>query len=534
MKRFFKALTQNLVLLTLVVAIVAAINMLSAKANKRWDLTEEKEYTLSAPMRKILSGLDDRITVTLYYSKELPPQIVPTKEHINDILEEVRAYASKLVVIEYADPNSNSDKERETNRLGITPMSISTLQHGKYEQVGIYLGMTIKYKDRQTVIPELIRANNVRGVQLIDLEYALALNLMRMTEKELPRIGLILPEDEEAESKYQALPEIIAQMGEPVVLNAKNKNIAGLNLKAIIVVEPHNIDTNLVMELENALIEGVNLVVFAGTMSVANDLTPTSFNTGLETWLDEKGINLSQELLLDVNQSGNAGFVINGTPRVQPYPFWVLCRAKDLDRTHPITAGIEDILMPWTNVLHFKAEEENARWKTTVLAASSQTSFLQKSDLLDVNPNYVDQMTQIPELANHPLSVLLEDTTNATSGRIFLTANFNAIQDRFLELAPPNIIFAQNLIEFSSLGNRLIGIRSRGKTNRPLDLFPKILDDHTETLAKIGLTPDNFRNILKWSHIIGIPLLAIVVGLVYLSICARQRHKLIAWLLKNC
>lgn len=532
MKQFFKALTQNLILLIFVVAIVAAANALSAKMNKRWDLTDEKEYTLSTPMKKILSGLEDRVTVTLYYSKELPPQVLPTKERINDILEEVRAHAAKPIVIEYADPNSNPDKERETNQLGITPMSIRTLEQGKYEQVNIYLGMTIKYKDRQTVIPELILANNVRGVQSIDLEYALSLNLLRMTEKELPRIGLILPEGEDEEPKYQALPQIVGQMGEPVVLNAQNKNIAGLDLKAIIIVEPRDMDPNLVIELENALVDGVNLILFAGTVNVTNDLTPTSFSMGLESWLAEKGVSIGSKLLLDVNQNGNAAFIVNGVPRLQSYPFWVLCGVKDLDRTHPITAGIEDVLMPWTNVINFK-EEEKERWKTTVLATSSQTSFLQESDLPDVNPDYLNQMTQTPELANYPLSALLEDTTNATSGRIFLTANFNAIQDRFLELAPANIIFAQNMIEFASLGDRLIGIRSRGKTARPLDVFPKISDDSIETFAQFGVTPENFRDILKWSHVVGIPLLAVLVGLAYLVLYARRRRKLIAWLLQN-
>lgn len=530
MKRFFKALSLNVSLLLLVAGVVAAVNLLSAKIGRRWDLTEEKEYTLSAPTRKILAGLEDRVTVTLYYSKELPPQILPAKERINDILEEVRAVAAKPIVIESADPNSNSDKERETNRLGITPMSIRTLQQGKYEQVNVYLGMTIKYKDKQAVIPELILANNVRGIQLINLEYALALNLLRLTETELPRIGFILPESEKEAPNYQALPQIVGQMGEPVLLNAENKNIAGLNLKTIIVVEPKNLDPELVLELENALASGVNLVVFAGTVSVANDLTPTSFSTGLEGWLAEKGVGVTTELLLDVNQNGNAAFVVNGIPRVQPYPFWVLCRAKDLDKTHPITSGIEDILMPWTNVIRIQ-DQENARWKPTVLAASSQTSFLQKTDLPDVNPDYVRQMTETPELANHPLSVILADTENATSGRVFLTSNFHSVQDRFLQLAAANVVFAQNMVEFASLGDRLIGIRSRGKTARPLEAFPQSLQDHAETLAKFGVTPENFRNLLKWGHIVGIPLFAVAMGVLYLTIRARRRKKLITWLL---
>ena len=56
----------------LIVIIVIIVNILSENYKFRLDLTEGKEYTLSNATRNILKNLDKPVTVTAYFSKEIP------------------------------------------------------------------------------------------------------------------------------------------------------------------------------------------------------------------------------------------------------------------------------------------------------------------------------------------------------------------------------------------------------------------------------------------------------------------------------
>lgn len=111
--------------------------------------------------------------------------------------------------------------------------------------------------------------------------------------------------------------------------------------------------------------------------------------------------------------------------------------------------------------------------------------------------------------ANRPAPAAPGDTTGmsaATTGpkltespetRILVVGNAQFATDTFLGQFPENSLFLQNAIDAMTLGDRLISIRSRGATDRPLKT-----------------TSDATRRTLKLIGILGAPLLVIAYGLV--------------------
>ena len=53
----------------LLVAILLVINLLSNEFHLRFDLTDEKQYTLSPATLDILKGLEEPVTVKAYFSR---------------------------------------------------------------------------------------------------------------------------------------------------------------------------------------------------------------------------------------------------------------------------------------------------------------------------------------------------------------------------------------------------------------------------------------------------------------------------------
>lgn len=80
-----------------VLGILIAINYIGARQHKRWDLTVNKQFSLSDQTRKVLAGLDAPLQV-LVFAKEADFQ------RYQDNLKEYE-YASKRIAAEYVDPD---------------------------------------------------------------------------------------------------------------------------------------------------------------------------------------------------------------------------------------------------------------------------------------------------------------------------------------------------------------------------------------------------------------------------------------------
>jgi ABC-type uncharacterized transport system involved in gliding motility auxiliary subunit len=96
----------------IVLGILAAINYLAERHNKRWDLTAAGQYTLSDQTKKVLQGLTKPVRVTVFARTE---DFDRFKSRLDDY-----QYLSKQLQIEYIDPEkrpSMAEKLQE-NALG--------------------------------------------------------------------------------------------------------------------------------------------------------------------------------------------------------------------------------------------------------------------------------------------------------------------------------------------------------------------------------------------------------------------------------
>jgi ABC-type uncharacterized transport system involved in gliding motility auxiliary subunit len=79
-------------------AIIVAVNYLSARQNKRWDLTANKQNSLSDQTVKVLQGLDSPAKFTVF---EKQTDMEPFRARLSEY-----AYNSKQVTVDYIDPDT--------------------------------------------------------------------------------------------------------------------------------------------------------------------------------------------------------------------------------------------------------------------------------------------------------------------------------------------------------------------------------------------------------------------------------------------
>jgi ABC-type uncharacterized transport system involved in gliding motility auxiliary subunit len=96
----------------IVLAILIAINYIGARQNKRWDLTADKQFSLSDQSQKTLASLDAPLEMVVF---DAEPQFPRYQEVLQPYI-----YASKQITAQYIDPDKNPTvaKQNQVQQYG--------------------------------------------------------------------------------------------------------------------------------------------------------------------------------------------------------------------------------------------------------------------------------------------------------------------------------------------------------------------------------------------------------------------------------
>src|SRR3989442_460005 len=129
----------------LLAVAVIVVNLL--RIGGRIDLTPGNSFTLSPATRQLLGTLPDLVTVRLFASAALPPEVAFLKRHVDGPLSHYRAAGhgkGKLII---ADPATDSAALREARSLGIPPVQFNVLGQSELQVKEGYLGIALRYGD---------------------------------------------------------------------------------------------------------------------------------------------------------------------------------------------------------------------------------------------------------------------------------------------------------------------------------------------------------------------------------------------------
>jgi ABC-type uncharacterized transport system involved in gliding motility auxiliary subunit len=101
-----------------VLAILAAINYLSSRYNKRWDLTAARQFSLSDQTKKVLHDLKEPVKVRVFARSD-------DFQRYRDRLDEY-TYQSKQISTEYIDPEK---KPGMAQQLGVTTLGTVVFEY---------------------------------------------------------------------------------------------------------------------------------------------------------------------------------------------------------------------------------------------------------------------------------------------------------------------------------------------------------------------------------------------------------------------
>lgn len=460
----------------LVVGILLLINLIASRFFFRFDYTADQRYTLSKATKNILKDLSEPVTISAYFSKDLPPNIEKVRQDFRDMLVEYSSASDGLIVYEFINPSESQESEMKAQQSGIQPIMINVRERDQMKQQRAYLGALVQMGDRKEVIP-FIQPGAA-------MEYALSTNIKKLSVKDKPRVALLQGHGEAALSSIPQLQQQLSILYNVESFEFSDSEGIPLHYKTVVIIAPKDTVPQLHFNhLDDFLNRGGRLLIALNT--VDGDLSTGMGNkvyTGFEDWLKQKGIEVESSFAIDANCSNvmvrqQQGFFMMNTP-VQ-FPF--LPNITNFTK-HPITEGLESVVLIFASPIRLSPKDTSI--VMLPLAVTSEKSGVQAP------PLYFDVMKQWTlsdfPLSSLPVAVLAEGNTPGTSGFkmvVFSDGNFavNGEGQNAQQLSPDNISLMANAIDWLSDDTGLIELRTKGVTSRPLD---PSLEDGTKTLLK--------------------------------------------------
>jgi ABC-2 type transport system permease protein len=212
------------------VAAAIVVNLLGSYIGGRLDLTPGKAYTLALTTKSLVANLDDFLTIKLFASSELPPQVALVKRDIDDLLRDLRSASNGNVRIVEFQPGADDAEARSTARaLGIPAVQFNVVGESRLQIQEGYMGLAIEYAGGTEILPFVRRTD--------DLEYQLATAIRGLTHgDERPVVGLLTSAQGQIQRPtFQALGQELSKTYDVRPLSLLGADVSAEEFDALIV-----------------------------------------------------------------------------------------------------------------------------------------------------------------------------------------------------------------------------------------------------------------------------------------------------------
>ena len=310
---------QKSALAFILIGILVVLNvLLIGVSGWRVDLTRDKAFTLAEATTETLEKLENPVTITAYFTDNLPAPFSDNARYARDLLAEMRAASGGQLSFEFLDPQSQEteedrEKKKEVKRdifgrtvrektsveteletLGIQPVEVRVFEEDEAKTMRAYMGLAVRYGEDKEAVPV------IQDVSM--LEYDLTSIIRRLVRQKTPTVGVVQGHGE---------PDLQSEMDKVINMLKLNYDMKPVKLDEGKV--PDDVDVLLVVGPQQAfadaelkaidgwLMQGKSAAFFLDRVSVdLKTFQPTPNAQNLEALVGAYGIELGSQLVGDV------------------------------------------------------------------------------------------------------------------------------------------------------------------------------------------------------------------------------------------
>lgn len=512
--------TTSTISIILILGILGMINYISLRNFVRWDFTEDQQYSISEATKSTLAELNDLITIKVYFSKKLPPDLTEVSQYVHDILDEYTAFAEGNLNVLYLDPTTDDEVKNEAVALGIPELQMNVLEKDKFQVQNGFLGIGIFYEDKQEVLPV---------VQSIEtLEYDLTSTIKKVSAEHVKVVGFLTGHGEhltyqsatgEGRGDYTLIRKELEKNYEvETVVIDNGQRIEGID--TLIVAGPQEeFSERDLFEIDQFIMQGGQAIFMLDGVKVGEGMQALTNETGIEALVDHYGVKVNFDLVMDrLNET--VSFSSGYMQFVLPYPFWPKLVKDNFSQENMLISKLDSLVLPWASSLEIV--EKNGI-KTEILATTSKFGGKITKDF-NLNPNqkfqaeggrekidmvavstgtfksyFAGEMIPAPEkqtdipadgIALNDSLELPDDSEREVvekreeDGKILVIGDSDFLADGQLQRFGQNALFFLNAVDYLTLDSNLMSIRSRGLADRS---FEEVSEQEKMIIRFVGI-----------------------------------------------
>lgn len=363
-----------------IVAAVVLVNVLVHHFVVRWDMTNDRRYSIAPTTRTLIQSLDAPLQVTILLDGELNAGFQRLQRATIEMVEELEAIGYWQLGIEYRVSAEEVPK-------GLSPTVIHERTHkGQTAQTTVYPYALITYKGKTAVV-ELLRNN--RGLSgeenlnhsIENLEFAFVEAIHSLARESVEKIAFLEGHGELSEAEVFDLSQALSHYYQIDRGTLGNETGVLDEYRAVIIADPQlPFSEKDKYILDQYLMQGgrilwvVNGVRFSEQTLSENGMTPViPLELNISDMLFRYGVRINPALVQDLQCLPMPVDVSDNPqqPNWQPMP-WTYAPLLLTSQASPITRNIMQVSATMASCIDFVGGEDGLQ-KTTLLATSSNS-----------------------------------------------------------------------------------------------------------------------------------------------------------------
>jgi len=179
--------------LALISAVLMVVNFAGSYVFKRFDMTDDKRYTLSEASVNVIEQVKDPLYIDIFLGGDLPPEFKRLQNEIRQVLEEYQVYNSNIT-FNFVDPLAEEEDVQKNIQdmyaMGFSPTNIEMTRKGKKSLIQIFPWAIANMGQKSVRIPLLVnnfmtnKDDNInKSVQLLEYNFSDAITKLAITGK---------------------------------------------------------------------------------------------------------------------------------------------------------------------------------------------------------------------------------------------------------------------------------------------------------------------------------------------------------------
>ncbi len=413
---------------------VLLINILAAKFHSRFDLTNEKRFTLSKPVKKMLSSLNDPVNIEVFLKGQFPSGFKKLAASTEDVLEEFRQVAGGNVSYRFVSPDEQFPGTSRTYAdtlvaMGANPINLTfQVEAGKQQQF-VYPFALVHYNDRIYPV-ELYSGNKVvSGPAELNsaeamMEYRFASAIANLTTPAHPMIGYLTGNGEPTDGRvYDLMQNVLPSRYNTKTIDLSKQPLIPDTFKSILIVKPTIPFTDQdKLKIDQYVMNGGHVLWFIDrleaeldSLQANNQVVAYDRNLNLEDMLFRYGVRINPDLVMDL-QCDFLPWTVNANGQIA-FIHWNYFPLFESKSDHPVNQNLGLISGRFVNSID-TVKAENVK-KTILLSTSANSRTISTPALISGNENREVPQDALFNKKDIPVAVLLEgDFTSVFANRV--------------------------------------------------------------------------------------------------------------------